>query len=177
MSASPIDDLPDFDDYGEVSREKVVELARQHLRLHNAGLPTNHILLPPLARLLVIANDERQAPMIMASAARDALPYFHRRLEDVPACAIPPLGSLKDAASILAAQRRVARAIEAGTLPVSVGRDLISTLAVMLKSYEATALEDRLEQVEAELSNRRAVDGHPQLLVIDGDLSEPEAAE
>ena len=42
----------------------------------------------------------------------------------------------------------------------------------MLKSYEATALEDRLEQVEAELSNRHSVSERPSLMIIDGGVSD-----
>jgi hypothetical protein len=124
-------------------------------------------LLSPLEKLLLIINDDERDIDEVLSACRYALPYCHA-VKQTDEIVVPPLGHLKDAASILAAQRRVAKAVEAGTLPVDVGRDLISTLAVMLKSYEAVALEDRLELVEAELNNRRIVGDHPQLLVIDG---------
>jgi hypothetical protein len=129
-------------------------------------------LLSPLEKLLLIINDGESDLDDVLNACRYALPYCHapKETEEI---VIPALGHLRDAASILAAQRRVARAIEAGTLTVSVGRDLISTLAIILKSYEATALEDRLEQVEAELSNRRTVSDRPSLVIIDGGAPAP----
>jgi hypothetical protein len=121
----------------------------------------------PLTQFLLAANDPGLPVAYKLMAAEKAATYIYPKPSDQQ-IAIPALGSLKDAAAILAVQRKVARAMELGQMSIQAGRDLISTLAVMLKSYEAVSLEDRLEQVETQLTNRRVVSDRPNLMIIDG---------
>jgi hypothetical protein len=61
---------------------------------------------------------------------------------------------------MLTAQRKVMRSIGAGTIPAVLGKMMIESLAVMIRSLDTTILEDRLEAVEAN------AEGRPVLTVI-----------
>jgi hypothetical protein len=113
-------------------------------------------LLQPLEKLLLIINDPRMHQEDYIEAITLALPYCHR-----PKSAEPPamfdFSRLRTAAQMLGAQRKIMRSVGEGRTDAALGRQLIESLAIMIRCLDTTALEDRLEQVEANAESGRPV--------------------
>jgi hypothetical protein len=113
----------------------------------------------PLTRLLVIMHSPNVPEVVQVRAAELALPFYH----SVPTPAFD-LTRLRTAEQMLEAQRRIMRSIGDGTTPASLGKQLIESLAIMIRSLDTTVLEDRLEAAEARANAGDG--GRPQLTVI-----------
>jgi hypothetical protein len=104
----------------------------------------------PLTRLLVIMHSPNVPEVVQVKAAELALPFYHQ----VPTPAFD-LTRLRTAAEMLAAQRKIMKSVGEGRTPAALGKQLVESLAIMIRSLDTTELEDRLEAVEA-----RAMHGH-----------------
>jgi hypothetical protein len=120
-------------------------------------------LLTPLEWLLLQINSWDQTnPHWKAKCVELALPYCH-----VPKSSEPPatfnFNGLRTAAQMLEAQRKVLRSVGEGKTPAALGKTLIESLSLMLRSFESVELEDRLAAVE---ERTFVTEGRPTLTVI-----------
>jgi hypothetical protein len=118
-------------------------------------------LILPLEWLLLRINDgDYTNPFAKHELVKTALPYCH-----APKVAEPPpnfdFSNLRTAEQMMAAQRQVMASVGAGKTTPQTGKTLVEALAVMIKCLDVTTLEDRLEQVEAQVS--AAATGRPTL--------------
>jgi hypothetical protein len=123
----------EFDPDGSISAEAAVKIARAAF---NRNRPKEVPFLPPLSRLLLIANDPLADISVQLEASRDALPYFHRELEPVGPVTLPDLGDCSTIDQILAAQAKVIAAMARGQILTSVGKQFVESLALMARTYE-----------------------------------------
>jgi hypothetical protein len=91
-------------------------------------------------KLLLIANDPLADVSYQADAARDALPYYHRKLPDtVDPVILPDLGPCETASQIVQAQAKVMQMMSRGQLPPATGKTYIESLALMARTMEVAA--------------------------------------
>jgi hypothetical protein len=122
----------EFDPDGAISAELAVEIARATFdRLHK-GAP----FLPPLAKLLLIANDPLVDVSYQLEASRDALPYYHRKLPEIVGPVVIDLGPCESAREIVEAQTKVMRMMADGQITPSTGKTYIEALALCARTRE-----------------------------------------
>ena len=124
-------------------------------------------LILPLEKLLLIINDPHKHHEDYIEAITLALPYCHR-----PKSAEPPamfdFSRLRTATQMLAAQRKIMQSVGEGRTDAALGRQLIESIAIMIRCLDTTILEDRLEEVE-----RNAQSGKPVLMVVNAVDDDP----
>ena len=96
----------------------------------------------PLTRLLVIMNDPDVDERVQIVAAAHALPFY-----PVPEPLID-FGPLNSAKQILAAQKKVVRALGSGSITSILASRYIDMLDSLLRSHESAVTEDRLLDYE-----------------------------
>jgi hypothetical protein len=155
---------------GTISPAWAAKIAAQ---LHNdRGATRGEVkeFIAPLTLMLLTLNDSENDFATRFTAAKEAAPYFHRKVPDRPLNL--NLGSCNTAAKILKAQRLVIAAMGRGEIVPAEGRQLIEALAVMVRTLEATTLEQQLqaeEEAAPPLSPAAARQRRPSLVVINED--------
>jgi hypothetical protein len=125
----------EFDSDGAISAELAVEIARAAFDKLHKGAP----FLPPLAKLLLIANDPLVDVSYQLEASRDALPYYHRKLpEIVGPVAMTDLGPCETARQIVEAQTKVMQMMAKGQITPATGKTYIESLALMARTRDLT---------------------------------------
>jgi hypothetical protein len=124
----------EFDLDGSISAEAAVKIARAAFDRNHKDAP----FLPPLAKLLMIANNPVADITLQRDAARDALPYYHRQLPELAATTvINDLGPCQTPQEIIDAQAKVMQEMATGRLATAIGKQFIESLALMARTHEA----------------------------------------
>jgi hypothetical protein len=122
----------EFDTDGGISAEAAVKVARAAFDRQHKGVP----FLPPLAKLLLIANDPLVDVSYQLDAARDALPYYHRKLPENIAVVLADFGPCENAQQIVEAQTKMMRMMANGQVALATGKTFIESLALMARTRE-----------------------------------------
>jgi hypothetical protein len=123
----------EFDLDDSISAEAAARVARAAFDKHHKGAP----FLPPLARLLLVSNDPLVDISYQVDAAREALPYFHRKLPEITGPVIlPDLGPCETVSQITEAQAKVIQMMSRGQLSPQTGKTYIESLALMARTLE-----------------------------------------
>jgi hypothetical protein len=128
--------------------------SQERLKLSNPNT------LMPLEKLILLINSDDHHDHAKHEFIKTALPYCHAP-KALEAPKVFVVKHLKTAAQMLAMQRRIMASMCAGECSPTHGRALIESLAIMIRCLDTTALEDRLEQVEA-----NAESGRPVLTIV-----------
>jgi hypothetical protein len=132
-----------------------------------------------LERLLLEMNDPLTSLADQRRALELALPYCHApKAADTPATF--NINALKTADEMVEAQRKIFKSMSAGKTPIALGKMMIESLAVMIKSLDISALEDTLDQMRNVVATNRTRSARP-FTIIDGgqvdDLARGEEAD
>jgi hypothetical protein len=106
-------------------------------------------LLLPLEMLLLQINDPNLHPLERMDAIQAALPYCHHVKGPEPPVNFSVNG-LRDAGEIMQMQRKIARAMCRGEVSPATAKAMIETLAVMVRTLDATEFEQQLAALEAD---------------------------
>ena len=86
---------------------------------------------------MLVANDPSVDVSYQVDAARDALPYFHRKLPEIEGpVVLPDLGPCETANQIIEAQTKVMQLMTKGQIPSAVGKVFIESLALMVRTRD-----------------------------------------
>jgi hypothetical protein len=139
-------------------------------------------IMHPLARLLELCGDphaSKQEAMIAARYAEAILPYFARKVPEVPTIEREPVfdfGRLDSARDILRAQKRVMRALGAGSIGSALAARHIGMLDALRRSHADVVTEERLLNFEQHQSvEGQAFDSAPDSALPN--IPEPEGAQ
>jgi hypothetical protein len=118
--------------------------------------------LSPLAKLLTAMNDPTVDLPFQIAAAEKTLPYFHRPVEgEEQPSPMFDFGALNSGKAILAAQKKVMKALGNGSINSTTAGRYVAMLDALRKSHECVVTEDRLldyeetrKQVEAGLDRQ-----------------------
>jgi hypothetical protein len=149
MSHDRGDDYSDIPD-GPIGVRDSFLHAREQLAYEQGR--NDFMFLPPLAWLLYRMNAPGVALADRDACARAVLPYCHEKVPEQQVALGPDpqfdFGPLNSARDILRAQKRVMRALGAGTIGSALAARHIAMLDALRRSYEAVETENRLLDYE-----------------------------